>query len=185
MCYHSQIPRPISTSLLLIASCDATCGTHTTKNWTLTLKQAVNRCKALAHTVLCILTLRPSLCYLPFELIQNLHFKGSLAWIMMSMLKPWCGSIIVRDRFIRGANRETWLKLLLTVSYQACLWGSGSQPGRNSSPGRNFMNSGGEFPLYSKCCTSFLRWHWSFQLFISLCIFRLFSGLSHVFVDKF
>ena len=35
---------------------------------------------------------------------------------MMSMLKRWCGSIIVRDRFIRGANRETWLKLLSTVS---------------------------------------------------------------------
>jgi len=29
------------------------------------------------------------------------------------------------------------------------VYNSGSQPGRNSSPGRYFVSSGEEFPLYS------------------------------------
>jgi len=33
--------------------------------------------------------------------------------------------------------------------FETLLYASGSQPGRNSSPGRNFMSSGKEFPLYS------------------------------------
>jgi len=38
--------------------------------------------------------------------------------------------------------------------------------------------------VYSKCCTSFFSWHWLFQLVISPYVYKLFCGLSHIFVDK-
>jgi len=41
-----------------------------------------------------------------------------------------------------------------------------------------------KLPIHCKCCISFQSWHWLFQLVISLYICKLFSGLSHVFVDK-
>jgi len=53
------------------------------------------------------------------------------------------------------------------------------------------MSSGEEFPLYSEVTYSlyvlyfFLNQHWLFQLVISPYICKLFSGLAHVYVDKF
>ena len=59
--------------------------------------------------------------------------------------------------------------LLTEQDIARCVYVSDSQPGRNSSPGRNFINSGEElvtYSLYSKCCTSFLSLHWLFQFII-------------------
>ena len=79
------------------------------------------------------------------------------------------------DKLINNFNVSSNIKITLHYS-------GGSQSGRNSSPGRNYMSSGEEFPLtvllpiHCKCCTSLLN--------ISLYICKLFSWLSHVFADK-
>jgi len=41
-----------------------------------------------------------------------------------------------------------------------------------------------KLPIHCKCCIYFQSWHWLFELVMSLYIFKLFIGLSHVFVDQ-
>ena len=87
------------------------------------------------------------------------------------LCEPWWGFTLLYS--------QNTLKTKTTFQEQpSCFWktfgqNSGSQPGRNSSLGRNFMSSGEEFPHFSEVTiivsfVLFSNWHYLFPLVISL-----------------